>query len=62
MLCLKQFTHKFGLDYSRLDKINWCTFSRDQVPYLQYVNNEDGLYDKKLRELYGVVEEMNHRK
>lgn len=46
----------------RIDNIDWCTFSRDQVPYLQYVNNEDGLYDTKLQELFDVVEEMNHRK
>ena len=35
-----------------LQEIDWCTFSRDQVPYLKYVNNSDGLYDEKLRELF----------
>lgn len=45
-----------------LNNIDWCTFSRDKVPYMSYVNNEDGLYEIRLWELFDVVEEMNSRK
>ena len=43
-----------------LEHTDWCTFSRDKVPYRSYVDDADGCYDEALYDLFNLVERMNN--